>query len=577
MSLQRNLWDGFFRIALVNIDLNHDGYSSNNIIYPGCVVTITKDNRHAAFRGSGHLVSIKYDWNCYFELPYNEDISLLLEILEKPNKFLVSCALTTYDLNELCPDNDCSYSKWVHLNSKSRLLIQIEYHSSDDLAIAFPSCTPNLEKVIHHHAFKKNHRKKSHESKLQQVVAAISQKPILYAIRKKILRASKRPMLDHEGFQSPERQRRTHDRDDLPSSSVKESRYGREDVLPKSPEKNMPFREYHLEDFTFLKVLGKGSFGKVLLATLKNTEMYFAIKALKKDVLLEDDDIESAMIEKKILIRGTKHPYMCKLYCSFQSESYLFFVMEYLNGGDLMFHINAGRFDLRRTIFYAAEIITALKFMHQQGIIYRDIKLDNVMLDRDGHIRLVDFGMCHCYIYKEECLPCNFCGTPMYIAPEILNGEAYNQAVDWWSFGVLLYEMLNGRSPFCGTDDDELFWSICNEEPTYPHYLTKESVDILKLLLNKKPQDRLGSPSCPAGDIENQPFFNSIDWKKIERKEVTPPVKPKIKTAYDCGNFDPSFTRMDATLTPVSPNTLGKIEQNLFLGFTYTNPNITGN
>ncbi|GFS38011.1 putative protein kinase C delta type homolog [Nephila pilipes] len=342
-------------------------------------------------------------------------------------------------------------------------------------------------------------------------------------------------------------------------------------------EKKLKFRKYGIDDFVFLKLLGKGSYGKVLLAELKDHNMYFAIKCLKKDVVLEDDDVESTMIERRVLALGTQHPYMCKLYCTFQTKSYLFFVMEYLNGGDLMFHIQEGRqFDIKRAMFYGAEIVSALKFLHKRGIVYRDIKLDNVLLDKDGHIRLVDFGMCQCRVYHEESMPSNFCGTPTYIAPEIILGQTYNQSVDWWSFGVLLFEMLAGRSPFDGTEEDELYWSICNEDPHYPQFLPKDARNILESLLIKSPVKRLGMPSSPSGEIKDHPFFSTINWDKLERKEIPPPFKPTVLSESDTRNFDSYFTMDSPTLSPVESEILASIDQQQFQGFSYTNPHITG-
>ncbi|XP_036725949.1 protein kinase C delta type isoform X3 [Balaenoptera musculus] len=235
-----------------------------------------------------------------------------------------------------------------------------------------------------------------------------------------------------------------------------------------------------IENFTFLKVLGKGSFGKVLLAELKGKKEFFAIKALKKDVVLIDDDVECTMVEKRVLALSGENPFLTHLFCTFQTKDHLFFVMEFLNGGDLMYHIqDKGRFELYRATFYAAEIVCGLQFLHQKGIIYRDLKLDNVMLDRDGHIKIADFGMCKENMFGDK-QASTFCGTPDYIAPEILQGLKYSFSVDWWSFGVLLYEMLIGQSPFHGDDEDELFESIRVDSPYYPRWITRESKDILE-------------------------------------------------------------------------------------------------
>ncbi|XP_059078649.1 uncharacterized protein LOC131877095 isoform X2 [Tigriopus californicus] len=343
-----------------------------------------------------------------------------------------------------------------------------------------------------------------------------------------------------------------------------------------APVKAKPkFRKYCVDDFNFLKVLGKGSFGKVILAELKGATSYYAVKCLKKDVVLEDDDIECTMIERKVLALGCKHPFLCHLFCTFQTNSHLFFVMEYLNGGDLMFHIQqSGRFDLERARFYGAEILLALKFLHRKGIVYRDLKLDNLLLDFEGHIRIADFGMCKLQIYLDKTAD-TFCGTPDYMAPEIIKGLHYTHCVDWWSFGVLLYEMLIGQSPFNGCDEDELFWSICNEQPYFPRFLSRETKHILQLLLEKDPSRRLGVSGCSAGNVCDQPFFKSIDFAKLERKELIPPYKPKLRHALDVSYFDEAFTQEVAKLTPVDEDFLASVNQQQFKGFSYTNPNYT--
>ncbi|XP_026328245.1 probable serine/threonine-protein kinase DDB_G0278845 isoform X2 [Hyposmocoma kahamanoa] len=342
------------------------------------------------------------------------------------------------------------------------------------------------------------------------------------------------------------------------------------------PARSIPrFRKYTIEDFHFVKVLGKGSFGKVLLAELRDTEYYYAVKCLKKDVVLEDDDVECTLIERKVLALGTNHPYLCHLFATFQTDSHLFFVMEYLNGGDLMFHIQqSGRFPEARARLYAAEIVSGLKFLHKRGIIYRDLKLDNILLDYEGHVRIADFGMCKLQIYLDKTAD-TFCGTPDYMAPEIIKGLKYNQGVDWWSFGVLLYEMLIGQSPFSGCDEDELFWSICNEMPSYPRFLSQEALTILTRLLDKDAQTRLGGAECMYGDIRDQDFFRPIHWDRLERRELEAPFKPRVRHPMDTQYFDRVFTGEKPRLTAVEPQVLRSMDQQPFRGFSYTNPNAT--
>uniref|UniRef100_A0A3B5MQG7 Protein kinase C n=1 Tax=Xiphophorus couchianus TaxID=32473 RepID=A0A3B5MQG7_9TELE len=324
----------------------------------------------------------------------------------------------------------------------------------------------------------------------------------------------------------------------------------------------------NVDNFVFHKVLGKGSFGKVLLAELKGRGEYFAIKALKKDVVLMDDDVECTMVEKRVLALAWENPFLTHLYCTFQTKEHLFFVMEYLNGGDLMFHIQEkGRFDLNRATFYSAEIVCGLQFLHSKGIIYRDLKLDNVMLDYEGHIKIADFGMCKENVFGEN-RATTFCGTPDYIAPEILLGQKYSFSVDWWSFGVLLYEMLIGQSPFHGDDEDELFESIRVDTPHYPRWINKDAKDLLERLFERDPSCRLGI----VGSLQSHSFFKSINWQALTRREVEPPFKPKVKAPNDCSNFDREFLNEKARLSYSDKNFIDSMDQTAFSGFSFINP-----
>uniref|UniRef100_W5K3S5 Protein kinase C n=1 Tax=Astyanax mexicanus TaxID=7994 RepID=W5K3S5_ASTMX len=310
------------------------------------------------------------------------------------------------------------------------------------------------------------------------------------------------------------------------------------------------------EHFTFHKVLGKGSFGKVFLAEMKSSGEWFAVKALKKDVVLMDDDVECTMVEKRVLALAWDNPFLTHLYSTFQTKEHLFFVMEYLNGGDLMFHIQEkGRFDL-----YRATLNTSNYYLV-------DLKLDNVMLDGDGHIKIADFGMCKENVFGEN-LATTFCGTPDYIAPEILLGQQYSFSVDWWSFGVLVYEMLIGQSPFHGDDEDELFESIRMDTPHYPRWITVDTREMLERLFERDPSRRLGV----VGNIRHQTFFKTVNWSALERREIEPPFKPKVKAPNDCSNFDREFLSEKPRLSHCEKGLIDSMDQTAFAGFSFINP-----
>ncbi|XP_075169179.1 protein kinase C iota type isoform X3 [Haematobia irritans] len=341
-------------------------------------------------------------------------------------------------------------------------------------------------------------------------------------------------------------------------------------------------RQFSLDDFELIRVIGRGSYAKVLMVELKKTRRIYAMKVIKKALVTDDEDIDWVQTEKHVFETASNHPFLVGLHSCFQTPSRLFFVIEFVRGGDLMYHMQRQRrLPEEHARFYAAEISLALNFLHEKGIIYRDLKLDNVLLDHEGHIKLTDYGMCKEGIRQGDTTS-TFCGTPNYIAPEILRGEDYGFSVDWWALGVLLYEMLAGRSPFdiAGASEnpdqnteDYLFQVILEKTIRIPRSLSVKAASVLKGFLNKNPADRLGCHRETAFmDIKNHPFFKVIDWEMLAYKQVTPPFKPRLDSDRDLANFPPEFTGEAVQLTPDDDRVIDNIDQSEFEGFEYVNP-----
>lgn len=326
-----------------------------------------------------------------------------------------------------------------------------------------------------------------------------------------------------------------------------------------------------LESFHFIAVLGRGHFGKVILARYKNTGEYFAIKALKKGDIIARDEVESLLAEKRIfeVANSMRHPFLVNLFSCFQTKSHVCFVMEYAAGGDLMMHIHADVFTEPRTVFYTACVVLGLQYLHENKIIYRDLKLDNLLLDTEGYVKIADFGLCKEGMgYGDR--TGTFCGTPEFLAPEVLTETSYTRAVDWWGLGVLIFEMLVGESPFPGDDEEEVFDSIVNDEVRYPRFLSLEAIAIMRRLLRKNPERRLGATERDAEDVKKQAFFRNVSWEDLLMRRVPPPFVPTITGLEDVSNFDEEFTSEKPKLTPPKEaRDLTSDEQLLFQDFTY--------
>uniref|UniRef100_A0A8C4I109 protein kinase C n=1 Tax=Dicentrarchus labrax TaxID=13489 RepID=A0A8C4I109_DICLA len=326
-----------------------------------------------------------------------------------------------------------------------------------------------------------------------------------------------------------------------------------------------------LQDFKLIAVLGRGHFGKVLLSEYKKTGSLYAIKALKKGDIVARDEVESLMCEKRIFetVNGSHHPFLVNLFACFQTPEHVCFVMEYTAGGDLMMHIHADVFSETRAVFYSACVVLGLQFLHDNKIVYRDLKLDNLLLDTEGFVKIADFGLCKEGMgYGDR--TSTFCGTPEFLAPEVLTDTSYTRAVDWWGLGVLVYEMLVGESPFPGDDEEEVFDSIVNDEVRYPRFLSTEAIGIMRRLLRRNPERRLGSSEKDAEDVKKQPFFRGMDWDALLQRKVPPPFIPTIGGKEDVSNFDTEFTAEAPALTPPRERrTLARKEQDYFKDFDY--------
>lgn len=297
------------------------------------------------------------------------------------------------------------------------------------------------------------------------------------------------------------------------------------------------------------------------------------MKTLRKAALVKRNQLLHTKTERNIL-QNIKHPFLTSLTYAFQTPDKLYLVMDFCGGGELFYWLKKDRrFSQNRARLFAAEILLALEALHSHDIIYRDLKPENILLDLEGHIRLTDFGLS-----KEAVTGAGaqggtktFCGTPEYLAPEILENKGHGKAVDWWSLGTLIYEMLTGLPPFYDQNMQRMYDKILNAPLRFPAYMSPEAKNLLSGLLQRKVEDRLGSGPDDSASIKNHPFFNGLDWDQVYAKEVTPEFKPPNRIgSIDTSNFDLEFTTeraIDSVVTTTMSETARDKAQ--FPGFTY--------
>jgi len=318
------------------------------------------------------------------------------------------------------------------------------------------------------------------------------------------------------------------------------------------------------DDFELLNVIGKGSFGKVMQVRKKDDGKIYAMKVLRKDTIIARKQVSHTKSEKNILMK-IQHPFIVNLNYAFQTKDKLYMILDYINGGELFFHLKKeGRFAEPRVKLYAAEIAAALDHLHNLDIVYRDLKPENILLDAEGHICITDFGLS-----KQIESPDGthtFCGTPEYLAPEVLKGQGHGVAVDWWSLGTLLFEMLTGLPPFYAQNVNVMYTKILSGELKFPTYISENAKSLLEGLLTRDPEKRLGSNG--GQDIKVHPWFAEIDWEKLIRKEIEPPFKPKVQGIEDISQIDKVFIAEPPVDSVPDQSVLSESAQN-FEGFTY--------
>ncbi|KAK1240673.1 hypothetical protein MKX07_006106 [Trichoderma sp. CBMAI-0711] len=294
--------------------------------------------------------------------------------------------------------------------------------------------------------------------------------------------------------------------------------------------------KYSLGDFEILRTLGTGSFGRVHLVQSKHNQRFYAVKVLKKAQVVKMKQVEHTNDERRML-SDVKHPFLITLWGTFQDWKNLYMVMDFVEGGELFSLLRkSGRFPNPVAKFYAAEATLALEYLHSKNIIYRDLKPENLLLDRHGHLKITDFGFAKRVPDKTWTL----CGTPDYLAPEVVSNKGYNKSVDWWSLGILIYEMLCGYTPFWDSGSPmRIYENILKGKVKYPAYINPDAQNLLERLITADLTKRLGNLFGGSQDVKNHPWFAEVTWDRLARKDIDAPYTPPVKAGSgDASQFD---------------------------------------
>ncbi|KAI8898507.1 kinase-like domain-containing protein [Globomyces pollinis-pini] len=293
-------------------------------------------------------------------------------------------------------------------------------------------------------------------------------------------------------------------------------------------------KKLKIEDLEIRNTLGTGSFGRVHLVKYKPTGKHYAMKVLKKSEIIKLRQVEHTMNEKCIL-EQLDFPFLVKILGTFQDSNNLYLVLEYVQGGELFTYLRkSGRFPNHVARFYAAEVVLSFEYIHSKDIIYRDLKPENLLIDHMGHIKITDFG----FAKFVPDVTWTLCGTPDYLAPEIIQSKGYGRAVDWWALGILIYEMIAGHPPFYDEDHFKLYEKILSCKLRFPSHFDPLAKDLVKRLLSPDLSKRFGNLKEGVSDIKHHKWFAGVDWEKLKNLEIPAPYVPKVAHEGDTSNFD---------------------------------------